>query len=640
MTKLVLGLIVGALSGMIAPAARAQMGTVTEVDQVIDGDELMALGIGRLADVLSYVRRGRFTTIDGFSYRASLNGLSNFQDLPPDVFVDGHHVESAAVGTDVLNLVGIPIDAVESVEISMRPLLLSGVLAERGAIHIRTRRAENRLTFKAGVSAANEVGDPGPYRSEGLSNIDTQGPDAEVSAGVGTGGLDILSAAVYRRHYLTKPGLLPRLHGLYPSSTAPMAEVLAPSLRFHVEGSRVDASIFGTGVRSRIYPYLPHAAREVALNYDAADISTMASFRIGARSILRSRLAASLQSARQPNGSSLPFAWERTRFLANLALGRALETLDVVLGGTAGVESVSMRSQGNYGWGEFYTAIAGQMAQRARYQAMGKIDVDAGAVAVKMYLALVLQPSSKHRFELSGSLIEALPHHQNPIEYWTRRDVEPDLFPETVSRRTKNVSLRAAGDLEWRWEPDHVRTIAAGIGVRHFARANLFRREISVVDSSFRTTSLSYFDVNGTSGTAWFEIEPRILPGHQRLYASWDVPVYGDELYMETWDAVPDAHVGLSMNFPLAPDFQFHGHLAHQTGSTWHEFAGVPGAQAKVPGGTRFELALYKRLGAGRLHLRLALSNLLRDDLKYHPVGDTFDLAARIDMRLRLGAKL
>lgn len=627
---------------LAAPAARGQSAETAGINQVLEGDELNSLGLTRLGDVVRYIYGGRTLTIDGFSHRLSLNGLGSFHEPGPALYVDGHPVDLSLFGTEQLNLLGVPIEAIDRIEISTAPELVAGSFAGRGVIHIRTRPAVEGVRGEAAVSALNEVGDPGPFghlEGSAAPNIDTQGPNARGSVEAADADRAVRAAAVYNRHYLTKPVILARLDGLHRSSDAPVIEVASPAVSAAWERSGAAASILGLGVTSRLYPYLPYASREVALNYRAGMASAAVRHRIGSAGFLRHRVSVSIKRAHEPGVSTLPFEWQQEKVGVNTAWGRTIRDIVVVLGATGHYNRARSGNAADWYSGGLYAAIGGELTARSQYRGGGMIAADGNAVAVRSYVGVSVFPAPGHRGDFYVTLVDDLPEEQDPVDPWIRAGVRPALTPDDVETPGEDVSTRATGDAEWRWAPDSRQELAGGLGVRVSADTYLFSREIEPVHDAYRTSALTYAYAAGTVGLAWLEYSSRLLHGRQRLFWNHQMTLGGDRAFRTAWRAVPRTSFGMSLYLPVTPDFQVHTYVSRQSGSSWHEFNEVGGVDSDVAGSTLVDLGIYKRLGAGRVHLRLALINLFRDDLRSHPLGDTFDLTAHVDLRVEFGKR-
>lgn len=629
----------------ITLAAHAQAGSAQDfdaigVDQVIDGDELRRKGITRLGEVLRYVQAARTTTVDGFEHRFSLHGLGSFHEPGPAIYVDGHPVELGVLGTETLNLLGIPVEAIERLEIVSKPALISGTFAGRGAVHIHTKAEVEGLRAEAAVGIESEVGDPGPFAYlDEQPNVDTHGPDlrALVEAGGSTAG--VRAAGLYQRHYLTKPPVLLRRIILQDFVEAPVIEIAAPAVTASWGTEQAGLNLIGLGAAGTVYPFFPHAAREVSATYRAANVSALLQQSVSRTVALRHRISAGLQRAEQPSDSSVPFEWEHESFSLNSALGRSLPHRVVVLGATGRLDRARTANASDRFTGSLYAAIAGQMSENVQYQGGGMLMSDWESSALKAYAGITLQPDGENRGDVYVTIAEELPHEQNVVDAWTRRDLEVPHVPSQVSRPPDAVAMRATGDAEWTWSPNRRHSLAGGVGLRISADTYTYRRTIQPMGAGYRAIALSYGYAEGTTGIFWMEYSTRLLPGRQRLFFHHQSTVEGDDLYYEVWRAVPDTRFGASIYAAIAPDFEVEAVLTRLSNATWSEFALLEGVSQDVEGATIFDLSVYKRLFAGRVHARMALRNMLRDELRFHPLGDAFDLAARFDLRVEFGTR-
>ncbi len=619
---------------------RAQDRTPLGVDQVIDGEELRRKGIMRLGDLLRFIHGGRRITIDGFSGRLSLNGLGSFHEPGPSIYIDGHPIDVGFLGTPSLNLLGVPVEAIDRVEIVAKPAIIYGTFAGRGAIHIHTRPEVEGLRAEVATAVESEVGDPGPFAYlDEAPNMDTQGPDVRAIVEAGGAAASARLGGTYSRHYLTKPPVLERRLVLQRLSDAPVIEMAAPFVSGAWSGAAISANVIGLGAIGKHYPFLPYAAREISANYRAANASAVVSHEITEKMALRHRITASAIRAEHPVDSGVPFLWEHESLTLNTALGRSLERRVVVLGATGRLDRARSAQESDQFTGSLYAAIAGPMSPTVQYQGGGMLSSDWEQSVLKAYGGVTIQPSSAHRGDIYLSISEELPNEQNVVDMWSRRGVGVPHLPTPETRPEANVAMRATGDVEWSWTPNVQHALSAGMGLRVAAGTHTYRRDIQPVGAGYHTADIAFGYAEGTNGTLWIEYAARLLPGRQRLFVHHEETLGGDGVFHEMWEAVPNSRFGLSVYTAVAPDFEVEAVLTRQSGARWTEFAGVQGISSEVASSTMLDLAIYKRLFAGHVHLRLALRNLLRDDVRLHPMGDAFDLAAKVDLRVEFGTR-
>ena len=625
------------VSALLAVDARAQKTERYGAEQVIDGDELRRKGITRLAEALRYVQAARGATVDGFGHRFQLNGLSSFHEPGPAVYVDGHLVELGLLDTGSLHLIGIPVEAIDRIEIVAKPALIFGTFAGRGAIHIHTRPVVDGARVEAGITSTSEVGDPGPFAYvDDVPNVDTQGPDFRSVAEAGGERAGFRVAGAFQRHYLTQPPVLQRVVRLDPMHSPPRNEMISPVVTASWDGSSFGARIVGLAAAGRLYPYLPHASAEVATRYRAANVSALLQHNITRRTSLRHQISVVGLYAENPAGGSIPLQWDRRSLTLNSAIGRTLTRRVVVLGGTARFDRLPVDEVGRF-TGALYAAIAGRMSETVEYQGGGMLTTDLDHSALKAYAGITVQPDRFHRGDFYVTIIEDLPHEQNIVDDWARRGAGIPEFPDQVSGPDDAIVVRATGDAEWTWTPNRRHAVAAGVGVRVAADTYIYDRSISLGDRRPLVTELTYRYAQGTLAIAWMEYASRMLPGRQRLFAHVQGVVSGDEPFHDVWRAVPSRKFGLSIYGPFAPDFELEASIVRQSGASWLEYASLDGAVPDLRSATMMDLSVYKRLLAGRLHLRLTLANLLRDTARYHPLGDDFDMSIRFDLLVEFG---
>jgi hypothetical protein len=130
--------------------------------QYITAELIRIQGITRLSELLTWIDKATYSTIDRNALYVNLNGSSTMQQQNYLLMINGQKVEMER--WDALNIeaLGIAITNIAYVEVFNTPLIVNGQFAGKGAVNIVTRNDYKGLTVTAYNNYGNPVGDPGP----------------------------------------------------------------------------------------------------------------------------------------------------------------------------------------------------------------------------------------------------------------------------------------------------------------------------------------------------------------------------------------------------------------------------------------------------------------------------------------------
>lgn len=146
--------------------------------QYITSELIRTQGIGRLSELLVWIDKATFSTINGDRFYLNLAGTSTQQNQNVMVLINGQKVELERWDAININLLGISVIDIAYVEIYNTPQIINGQFCGFGAINIVTRNDFKGLTYRAIANNGNPINDPGAAKYiQGYSspNIDKTG---------------------------------------------------------------------------------------------------------------------------------------------------------------------------------------------------------------------------------------------------------------------------------------------------------------------------------------------------------------------------------------------------------------------------------------------------------------------------------
>jgi hypothetical protein len=146
--------------------------------QYITAEVIRLQGLTRLSDVLIWIDKAHYSTIDGERFYLNFNGTSTQQQQDFLLLVNGQKVELERWDAMAINSLGIPPSTIAYVEIINTPQIIDGQFAGKGAINIVTRNDFKGFTYTGYGSTGNKINDPGAAKYiQGYSspNVDKVG---------------------------------------------------------------------------------------------------------------------------------------------------------------------------------------------------------------------------------------------------------------------------------------------------------------------------------------------------------------------------------------------------------------------------------------------------------------------------------
>lgn len=199
------------LVGVRSAAAQAPGCTEGPWTEVVTREDITAHGLTRLSDLLAMSTDWYGTSVDGFTWSVRPSGT-----VPESprwrVYIDGVPVAARLLGRTQLNALPIALRDIACVELRAAPGTALTTTVDQAEIRIYSREPEYGLSLEASASAANETGDPGPFRytEEGGTNVDRIGPLLAVGAAVGASTWEGVASARSDEFHVTDAAVINR----------------------------------------------------------------------------------------------------------------------------------------------------------------------------------------------------------------------------------------------------------------------------------------------------------------------------------------------------------------------------------------------------------------------------------------------
>jgi len=638
-------------------------------------------GATRLSDVFLLIDDWAAITADGYTWKASPNGLSAFDLQRWIVMIDGQRADVYSFDAVHLNLLPIGVDQIDSVVVLSTPQLHDGLFTDVGLIQFCTSRPRPGATIHATVAGGNETRDPGPFAATPLQtpNVDRIGPDGSLTFGFGGDGWTVRANTTLQVHHFTDLAIRNRTFGaigLPPSAVSshgarsPAMEMLGIGMDAWPGTRRLTASLgadFRRG-RIRLTPFLGFAeadqhflysepfGRELPadLRYVHAGVDGVVPIRV--RTMIRHRLQfTSNRLSPCENALDFDYDWESHRYLADGAIVRSSPSLISSVGGSVEWRTITTRYplvDNEDVRGSLYASVDFGAGPGMRHRAGGTAVFAGETPAYKGFWDTKATFGARNEAGVAFAYAQRSFAENEDLWYWTGRGyglLEDQGVAARIPREMPR-SRTATVDLSWTFRPTRGPRARLSVLYRRFAEAYFETRRFSYDPlSCVPSSSTSVVPGNaGELGGAAFGLDHHFSPA---VTVQCDFRVLrtlsGDAPFREAWDAVPDYRAAFRVTVAPREGFSMWAMAAYQSDSHWRAYDALEGAPCTVDGvtilyssriepSTVVDIAIRKLFWRQRLAADFVCRNLFGETLRYHPVGASFDTTFYMQLALAL----
>jgi hypothetical protein len=652
---------------------------------VLTHEVIQNSGLTRLGDIFRLLDNWMSSTIDGFDWKAGANGLSPLQGQSWTLLLDGLAVDVDVFGTNNLNLLPVTLDQIDSVVVVSFPQVHAGEFADRGLIHIHTHQPPAGISFRGSLMGGNKTGDPGPYRYTSFSspNLDGIGPDASYTLGVNYGKWYAQGNFATQIHFFHDPAMLERNTEILqlPSRYAGLDDHVSmgsrtvqsfpgrfgfddvfPGMRKYATslkaGARTETGRFdafaGYSSADRYFLFFQPLGREIPVDYSYmhSGVSGSLSLSPGLNVLGRFKYSSN-KLAEYPNSLGADFSWERRVLAMNVESSFIRGAMSTTAGGLFRKVALDTRFElddDSYNVGSFYGSVRYVMSERLRQEYSASVVFSDGETAFKASHANHWRVDARNVLSARFAYSERLFEEDNSLWYWAARgyDILDSLSVDYTINGDIGKSSLFASSVEWRRDIFDEFSGALALSHRIFGDVYLEKQdfELSAEDCSFYSPVVVETGNNGDVFGLHLSADivgPGYLKHH--VFYNYLAAVAGDELFKDAWETIPAHRFGY--RFTLFPSEGFHvwGMLSYLSSTSWVDYSSIDGTvcestqttntyYAKMESSTVLDLQIQKWFWHKRVRGGFICRNVWNDELRYHPIGTSFDLTFFFQLKL------
>ncbi|PIQ62505.1 MAG: hypothetical protein COV99_06010 [Bacteroidetes bacterium CG12_big_fil_rev_8_21_14_0_65_60_17] len=221
------------------------------------------LAQNRPADLVRNLPSLATTSLDRFHLDVYGHGMEGPRSGPTQVLLDGLPVAHSFLGTTAWNALPFATAAADSIWWDSEWFDLPGRARSDGTIRIRTKRTPGRHLY-ASFSALNETGDPGPerFRQTTDRNVDRSGPAMELLASSTGPTLHLEAGYRFDEHHMTDPAVADRVWSSYNGRDRPRVRIHSPWIRVDAAPAAWKFAGLAHGRLQRDFRFIPEFGRE------------------------------------------------------------------------------------------------------------------------------------------------------------------------------------------------------------------------------------------------------------------------------------------------------------------------------------------------------------------------------------------
>lgn len=612
--------------------------------QIIRAGEIEASGAVILSDIFQLIDKWNASSIDGYNWSVSANGLSHYQRQNFKILIDGHPADLNILDNQNVNLLPFSVNQIDSIEVFNSPDIISGNFAEAGLIHIHLKKPQHDLSSQIVYSTGNETGDPGPYKFTSYSspNIDKLNTILSGAINYGSRSWDMSLGIKREENFDTDANIIRRVHHFQQSNDKALLTSGLFKLNLHMRNS--SHSFFTFYSDQFDYPHFRYYGNEIPVNRIISLASVNGSFNLSRKLELNYLVQAGTNRLLEWLGPDPD--WTNAKFRGDLDLlykynsfvfsgGISLKRDNLKTSRDLIENSISLRS--------FYLTVNYKSGRTSDHR-FGFYSSD--YKSSRSYKAIVSNRVHINTFhELFGTIsfsTKMLQEDLNFPAWWSNGFyIENTAIAEYGEIGTGKTFT---GDLVYRYTPTSSISAEAGLSYRRF-KDQYVENDIYFYSPSEGSLSAFTNIIAGTQlseGVANIAIQHQITNSfHYKIAYTYTRTLSGTDISRKLWEVFPEHKTALTIDYKPSSDFGIWSRLSYFSPAGWTEYSYVKFQSQgiyddEVNSGAIWDLALKKGFAKNLIRANVIVRNILNEKQFYNPIGAQFNLRFFIQIVVNL----
>ena len=631
----------------------------THFSQIITKDDIESSGIVRVSEILLLIDDTRVISHEGFTWKASINGLSSYQNQNWLIKIDNILYNRNIFDVNNLNMLPITIRDILYVEIYNVPSLSNSDFVENGLIHFHTDRSikdKNRYTGYAVIGS--ETRDGGPYNTvinHSSPNVDKTGPVLSIRSKINVKDFQIIASFIGHSHCFSDSKLRKRNeYSITDGETWAGIKRISPLLTIVKKSESSKHELSASFSYSDKYPfYLESLGREIPTYCTFSNIGYKNEANIGStRKIISSIQYSFDQLKKYPNIYNFDFDWNMHVITSTFEIEQ--QSIIDRIGITAEYDKLDTDYQlekDKYFLFKLYCS--------SKYIVSDKLEFDTNFMIVTDKKKYAPKASFSQIYSINNNKILSLISYasnlseENPnLLYWTQNGY--DLLEKYGFDYTFDNIIRSESKLTYDlvFKSDHNKYLDVIISGKFRSFKNLTFEEQSFTFNNETYSFDSQTDViSGINGNV-IGISLRLKQSfnnsfNHKFLVSHQKAIKSDDLFVSNWQKIPANKFSYQFDLTLFSDLKIGFLFNYFSKTNWNDYALIEdesyyiGSQEISYTSTLKEIRtanikIQKKFLNKKMTGSLILQNLFNENYFYHPIGASFDLAYFIQISFEI----
>lgn len=630
--------------------------------QRIPGDVVRAAGSNRLADLFDLVDGWRAVTVDGLTVQAAPLGAPTYARADWVLLIDGQRLAPDLFGLVNPEQLPVAVEEIDYVDVYALPVLLDGLPAPRGVVHVHTRPAADGAALDASAWVDNSVRDPGPfeYTRERTRNAEHRGPDVALRAALGRPRWSLRAAAVRRGQGAFDPVTSDRIKPVFRGfdrEELDAQQIEAVGGRVHGRAAWGAVRLQAQALAARLDDFVFFApfGREVPTVRERRAGRLEAAWALTPTLALEAEGAAQrTDAAERRNLLGVDPAWRQTLLTGRTALTATPAGTRLTLGGRVDAwdaETDTMLTDPRLTVGRVYGEVRADLGEAAGVEAAAAAAFAEGEAGLSATLQARWRPAPASTVTLHLAHAHRLPAEDGSLWFWRSRGYAFTTTQgmDVAAGRPAAPRLQSAA-LSGTHRLHPALTLSGALYARR-TRGELAATQAFRFDPRLRAALSPVTLVPDVDGVLYgVRLQAAGALGravrHQLTYTLERAS--GDDVFRRRQRQAPDHRAAYQVLVRPNPRFRLFGRLRYDAAVYWPDYAGieaeyreemrfvgynVPFTEA-LPAQWALDLAAQKRLAGEHAEVGLAVRNALNRPLRTHPAGLQQYMALALTLRL------
>ncbi len=560
-------------------------------------------------------------------------------------------MDLALLGTSNLNVLPLSMSAIDRVAVYSHPVLIAGVFAPAGALHIHTTPPARGYSAQGQFSAANQVNDPGPYRYTRFAspNIDRIGPTYEAALALADSAGHLRAHLGMDQHHATDERIETRVRTLYQGTASPrlLLAKAGGDATLHRLGRH---RMYGGHARLQDLRFIEAIGLEVPTDHRFTFAGIQGDAAPEGSNTFRYRVSytsSDLDPRQSSTGIDLNFRQDRIR--ANAEAYFSTPSVN----GTIGLSADHQRSFA----GPFLTSnplfiphFYGQVGVRSSaFSAQATTDgfIAAGKAGYTAQVVVRAHPTEAHTLSLTSSAMRHPYATENSLWFWMQQGYRlPMLADDAVQLPDTFAQAQTyTVDARWTYAPTNNVALSFSGAYRRFLSHTLadYRLTFDSTTTGFQTQTHVRTFLAGQTVQLGAMLRWRWHPSlEQRLTYRYLRTPQVDLAFFNAWAPLPWHRASYMVRFVPLDRLSLYARLTYRSATPWLLFqqaARDSGGlyEDDLPPRWLLDVTVQKRFWKNHLRTSFSLRNVLNERERQHPAGAVSHMVFHVALEMYFG---